>query len=91
MQNKSWPGGQRQDFSRGLGGELSDAAVAAGGDPKEIAHAQMELARAQDEFDRGRPDHAINHYKHAWDHAENAIGKAAETDEDEPSTEKPRR
>jgi hypothetical protein len=68
---------------RDLAQRAIDEAVAAGGDLKEITHAQKELARAQDEFDRGRPDHAIDHYKHAWDHAEKAINKNPEPDTEE--------
>jgi hypothetical protein len=32
------------------------------------------MGKAQDELDKSRADHAIDHYKHAWEHAERAAG-----------------
>ncbi|HUW14825.1 MAG TPA: hypothetical protein VM537_34215, partial [Anaerolineae bacterium] len=41
----------------------------------EIANAEGEMAKAQKELDKGNPDEAIDHYKHAWEHAQKAMEK----------------
>jgi hypothetical protein len=49
-----------------------DAAVAAGGNPAEIARARDALARAQLEQAAGNWDKAVDDYKKAWEHATRA-------------------
>ncbi len=49
-----------------------DAAMAAGGDPHDIAKAQEEMAKAATDLAAGKPDKAIDHYYHAWDDAQKA-------------------
>lgn len=45
---------------------------------EEIAKAQEERGKAQVEL---KPDEAIEHYKKAWEHAQEAMGKVPEPDE----------
>jgi hypothetical protein len=51
-----------------------------GGDEKEIGHAEGEMRKALRELSRGHCHQAIDHYKHAWEHAMKAVKK------DEPNT-----
>ena len=51
---------------------LGDA-IAAAGKPNEIAKAQEELLKAADELAAGDFSHAIDRYKHAWEHAQRAV------------------
>jgi hypothetical protein len=52
-----------------------DEAKAANGDPKEIKEAEKEFAKALEELANGNPKEAIEHFKHAWEHAMKAIQK----------------
>jgi pullulanase-type alpha-1,6-glucosidase len=45
------------------------AAIAGGGDPKDIDAAETELAKAEEDLAAGRDDKAIEHYGKACDHA----------------------
>ena len=49
-----------------------DAAIAAGGNPKDIDKAQAEMAKAQKELDKGKADKAVDKYSKAWDTARKA-------------------
>ena len=50
-----------------------DDAIAAGGKPAKITQAQNEMALAASEAAAGHYDHAIDHYKAAWKHAQEAV------------------
>ena len=39
----------------------------------EIAHSEEELIKAAEELSKDQPDNAIDHYKKAWEHAQQAI------------------
>ena len=47
-------------------------AQAAGADPKGLAHAQDELAKGQAELAKGRADVAVDHFRQAWQQAQDA-------------------
>jgi hypothetical protein len=51
---------------------LADA-IAAGGDPAKIAESQKELEKAAAESAKGHFDRAIDHYKNAWQKAQDAM------------------
>ncbi|MCZ6581897.1 MAG: Ig-like domain-containing protein, partial [Thaumarchaeota archaeon] len=40
---------------------------------RELEKANRELDKAQEELDKGKPHNAIDHYRHAWEHALHAI------------------
>ncbi|HJQ73752.1 MAG TPA: PKD domain-containing protein [Gaiellaceae bacterium] len=52
--------------------EIADA-VAAGGNAMKISEANAELAKAATERSKGHYDPAVDHYKHAWEHARDAF------------------
>jgi hypothetical protein len=56
--------------------EIADA-TAAGGDAHKLADAARELTNAADELAKGHVDQAIDHYKHAWQHAEDSLARHA--------------
>jgi hypothetical protein len=58
-------------------------AKTAKGDPKEIAKAEEEFDRALRESGKGHPDHAIDHFKHAWEHACRAVERDQGDDDDD--------
>ncbi|MFC1777526.1 hypothetical protein ACFL3I_09325, partial [Pseudomonadota bacterium] len=51
-----------------------DEAIAAGGDPSDIAKAEDEMAMADEEIAKGKFDKAIDHFKKAWENALKAQG-----------------
>ncbi|MCP4431428.1 MAG: hypothetical protein GY806_10650, partial [Gammaproteobacteria bacterium] len=61
------------ESSRAEAQDAIDAAIAAGGTPKDIDKAQDKLVEAQKDLDKGKPDKAIEHYGHAWDKARKAV------------------
>jgi hypothetical protein len=50
-----------------------DDAIAAGGKPTKITDAQHEMGLAASDAAAGHYDHAIDHYKTAWKHAQEAV------------------
>jgi len=53
-----------------------DEALAGAGEPKvdkELEKCEGEFEKAGKELDKGKYDKAIDHYKHAWEHAQKAI------------------
>jgi hypothetical protein len=52
--------------------EIADA-VAGHGNAMKINEANAELAKAADERSKGHYDMAVDHYKHAWEHARDAF------------------
>ncbi|MCH8992592.1 MAG: hypothetical protein IIA44_12715 [Acidobacteria bacterium] len=61
------------EIDRRLAQLAIDAAVAGGGDPKDINKANENMAKALSEFDKGHFDHAIKNYRNAWKDARNAL------------------
>ena len=49
-----------------------DDAISRGGNPAEITTAQNEMTKAMQDTCKGKFDSAIDHYKHAWEHAQKA-------------------
>jgi len=60
---------------RGLAEAVIADALAANGDPKDIAKANEELAKGVREAADGKYDVAIEHYRNAWKHALHSMGK----------------
>jgi len=52
--------------------EINDA-TSAGGDPKKLAEAQKEMAKASESASKGNYDDAIDHYRNAWNKAEESV------------------
>ena len=62
--------------ARGLADACIAAALAAGGDPKEIEKARKELAKAEKELGKGKADKAVHHFGKVCEHALKAIAQA---------------
>jgi len=41
------------------------------------------MDKAQEKLDEGKPDKAIDHYKKAWEHAQNAMKQGDDDDDDD--------
>jgi len=53
-----------------------DEALAGAGDPKvdkELDKCESEFEKAEKELDKGKYDKVIDHYKHAWEHAQHCL------------------
>lgn len=61
------------EADRQLAEDALDAALAAGGDPREIEKAQRELVRLQQDLDDGAAAKAVHHYRKAWEKAQQAV------------------
>ena len=58
---------------RALAQVAINAAIDAGGDPKEIDKANEEFAKGDSELAKEKYDNAIEHYRNAWQHAQHAV------------------